>query len=64
MDNNNLAREILQRVTALETKMEDVVDNHLASINRKLDKYINRPSWLVVWIMGAMLAIIIALLSI
>ena len=64
MDNNNLAREILQRITALETTVKDIVDNHLDSITKKLDKIGSRPSWIVVWIMGGLVSLVVVLLQI
>ncbi len=36
--NNKFERNILQRITALETKMDEIKDNHLPHIEERLDK--------------------------
>ena len=55
MDNNNYKITIEQRITRLETKLDDLIDNHIHGMNKKLN-------WILVSFVAILVGVIVNLI--
>lgn len=66
MNDEDFKQSVLQRLTALETKVESILDNHLVAIKDSINKIwnrisISRPSWAILVIITFLCSVCSAL---
>ena len=58
MVKNNNGREIYQRLAVLETKVDEIIDNHLAHLDKRMGRIEARQTQILVGIVGTLVAVI------
>lgn len=63
MKNNNYKISVAERITRLETQMEDLITNHFPHLKKKVDKLYTLLWTAVIGIIGILIAFVLNLVE-